>query len=54
MDFTRVEWRGGMSCGGYLGRAGAGDPGKGEGMYMGGGQWPPQILKSFLIYIQLF
>ena len=27
MDLTRVEWRGGMSCGGSSGRAGAGDPG---------------------------
>ena len=27
MDFTQVEWRGGMSCGGSLGEAGAGDPG---------------------------
>ena len=27
MDLTRVEWRGGMSCGGSLGGAGAGDPG---------------------------
>ena len=26
MDLTRVEWRGGMSCGGFLGGAGAGDP----------------------------
>ena len=27
MDLTRVEWRGGMYCGGSLGGAGAGDPG---------------------------
>ena len=27
MDLTRVEWRGGMSCGGSSGKAGAGDPG---------------------------
>ena len=27
MDLTRVEWRGGMSCGGSSGGAGAGDPG---------------------------
>ena len=27
MDFTRVEWRGGMSCGGSSGGAGAGDLG---------------------------
>ena len=27
MDLTRVEWRGGMSCGGFSGGAGAGDPG---------------------------
>ena len=27
MDLTQVEWRGGMSCGGSSGRAGAGDPG---------------------------
>ena len=27
MDLTRVEWRGGMSCGGSSGRVGAGDPG---------------------------
>ena len=26
MDLTRVEWRGGMSCGGSSGRVGAGDP----------------------------
>ena len=26
MDFTRVEWRGGMSCGGSSGGAGVGDP----------------------------
>ena len=26
MDLTRVEWRGGMSCEGSSGRAGAGDP----------------------------
>ena len=31
MDLTRVEWRGGMSCGGSLGEAGAGDPGSGWG-----------------------
>ena len=27
MDLTQVEWRGGMSYGGSLGGAGAGDPG---------------------------
>ena len=27
MDLTRVEWRGGMSCEGSFGRAGAGDLG---------------------------
>ena len=27
MDLTRVEWRGGMSCGGSSGEAGAGDLG---------------------------
>ena len=27
MDLTRVEWRGGMSCGGSSGGAGVGDPG---------------------------
>ena len=27
MDLIRIEWRGGMSCGGSLGRAEAGDPG---------------------------
>ena len=27
MDLTWVEWRGGMSCGGSSGEAGAGDPG---------------------------
>ena len=27
MDLTRVEWRGGMSCEGSSGGAGAGDPG---------------------------
>ena len=27
MDLTRVEWRGGMSCGGSSSRAGAGDLG---------------------------
>ena len=27
MDLTRVEWRGGMSCGGSSGGVGAGDPG---------------------------
>ena len=27
MDLTRVEWRGGMSCGGSSSGAGAGDPG---------------------------
>ena len=27
MDLTRVEWRGGMSCGRSSGEAGAGDPG---------------------------
>ena len=27
MDLTRVEWRGGMSCGGSSGGARAGDPG---------------------------
>ena len=26
MDLTRVEWRGGISCGGSLGGARAGDP----------------------------
>ena len=26
MDLTRVEWRGGMSCGGSSGEARAGDP----------------------------
>ena len=26
MDLTRVEWQGGMSCGGFSGGAGAGDP----------------------------
>ena len=26
MNLTRVEWRGGMSCGGSSGEAGAGDP----------------------------
>ena len=26
MDLIRVEWRGGMSCGGSSGGAGAGDP----------------------------
>ena len=27
MDLTRVEWQGGMSCGGSSGEARAGDPG---------------------------
>ena len=27
MDLTRIEWRGGMFCGGSSGGAGAGDPG---------------------------
>ena len=27
MDLTRVEWRGGMSCGGSSGGVGVGDPG---------------------------
>ena len=27
MDLTRVEWQGGMSCGGSSGEAGARDPG---------------------------
>ena len=27
MDLTRVEWQGGMFCGGSSGGAGAGDPG---------------------------
>ena len=31
MDLTRVEWRGGMSCGGSSGGAGAGDPGSRSG-----------------------
>ena len=31
MDLTRVEWRGGMSCGGSSGEAGAGDLGMATG-----------------------